>query len=676
MVTTFIAAYIAASAGTTALAQKQQPLLQDHSEHRSYMLNFSSPSPLIFHSTFGLLQQWPNTFFTNGHTIAPCTIAKNTNLYHARGDGSPPPSPEWFAFDPAMSYFIAGAMPDSHMLTYRTTRDVPCIYFDGTSASLMPDGSMYSQMLLLHNSSASFADQPAFSPPPGSGNGSHDRPRWNPLEAEYDRATGLCDYVREKGLGGLGWGYEGIVRMNAGFEVIWCNFSSPSAKLVSWLNTSAPPLDGADTSRRPWVASSNRHGDPDPDPYHDPYAPARPPRAPSHGGGPAQWPGINSPFRSYSYYDWFHIATQRYGFVGGVPGRGEARARLDSCHLFTFYDPALLDQEHARVAQEAQLYNLTNGHWSPGSDDVDRREALKKLGRRRRDQMPRNISVEDGHVMAGAVEARLRAALHPQSSPCTGIDWTLATQEILTFYASPLQHLSLLTSTEGLGARNSSETRIAIAQARSVLHALWLPFYEYPISLERPELDLDPRTAEARAALHRCQTQSELFDPEHLSASETVTYGALAEVLTALCSTLLPIFLETERLWLTNFNNVSADLPPMGAPVMRTAIAVLQRQHEALGGLVAWLGWADQWTACTPGCGLGETCYIPIWPTMGVAGPGGYRRGRRDAHQTDDDDPAYYPPRRGGGGPGRSREDLNELLWEPTCVKAEHYPPT
>lgn len=38
---------------------------------------------------------------------------------------------------------------------------------------------------------------------------------------KYARAAGLCDFIKEKNLGGPGWGYESIIRMNEGFEVIW-----------------------------------------------------------------------------------------------------------------------------------------------------------------------------------------------------------------------------------------------------------------------------------------------------------------------------------------------------------------------------------------------------------------------------------------------------------------------
>ncbi len=83
-------------------------------------LNFSSASPHIFSSLCYLLQQWPNTFFPNGHSIVPCEVPAYTNLYHGRRDDQIPPGPEWFAFDIEMSYGIMGSMRDSHMLTVRS----------------------------------------------------------------------------------------------------------------------------------------------------------------------------------------------------------------------------------------------------------------------------------------------------------------------------------------------------------------------------------------------------------------------------------------------------------------------------------------------------------------------------------------------------------------------------
>lgn len=137
--------------GVTATVQRRQqseqtPLNSNNSPLPAVALNFTSPSPHIFASVFGLLQQWSNTFFPNGHTIVPCEVPKGTLLYHGRSGSLLPPSPEWLAFDIDMSFAITNRAPDNYMLTYRATKDVKCMYFDGTSASLFGDGSMDSQV--------------------------------------------------------------------------------------------------------------------------------------------------------------------------------------------------------------------------------------------------------------------------------------------------------------------------------------------------------------------------------------------------------------------------------------------------------------------------------------------------------------------------------------------------
>ena len=254
-------------------------------------------------------------------------------------------------------------------------------------------------------------------PPPRNGSG-YDRPcmgrydknctRWDPLQAEYDRARGLCDLVKQENLGGLEWGYEGVVRMNAGFELIWCNFSSPSARLVSWLNTSAPLLDR----------------------YREDVTPS-----------PIGFL-FRNPFIFASIYDWYRAAAKRFGFVGSEPGRGEARVRIDSARLFTFYDPALVHQEAARVQHEVKLYNLTEqGHWKGLVNDEYREDALRKLARRRRWQRTMNVSESDGLYMRAAVLERMRNHLELSPSSQTHIDWVLTAKEIVTFYSGAIQDL-------------------------------------------------------------------------------------------------------------------------------------------------------------------------------------------------------------------------------------------
>jgi hypothetical protein len=87
----------------SCIAAAQQKPLNDHEtaplSAQQWNFNFSSSAPHYFASAYGLLQQWSNTFFPNGHSIVPCEIPPLTKLYHGRKDAEVPPSPEWIAFD-------------------------------------------------------------------------------------------------------------------------------------------------------------------------------------------------------------------------------------------------------------------------------------------------------------------------------------------------------------------------------------------------------------------------------------------------------------------------------------------------------------------------------------------------------------------------------------------------
>jgi quinol-cytochrome oxidoreductase complex cytochrome b subunit len=93
-----------AETNTNERDKQQQPLTgsspqRQLDKHSYWRLNFSSGASHYFASVYGLLQQWPNTFFPNGHLLAPGEIQPYTNLYHERWGNEPPPSPEWLAFD-------------------------------------------------------------------------------------------------------------------------------------------------------------------------------------------------------------------------------------------------------------------------------------------------------------------------------------------------------------------------------------------------------------------------------------------------------------------------------------------------------------------------------------------------------------------------------------------------
>lgn len=209
-------------------------------------LNFTSSSPLLFQSLASLLEVHPQTIFPNGRPIASITVPRPNQPYHGRHDSNSVPSPEWLALDVEMAYGIMGNMPESRLMTYQTTKNVRAIYFDGMSASLIGDG-VNSQMVLLYNGTADIPDHQYPKPPPSQGrreegpDSENKPPPW--LRDDAFRARALCRWIDNSGLGGHGWGYEGNIRMNASFELIWCDFESPSLETVSNLNVSASLLN-------------------------------------------------------------------------------------------------------------------------------------------------------------------------------------------------------------------------------------------------------------------------------------------------------------------------------------------------------------------------------------------------------------------------------------------------
>lgn len=644
-------------------------------------LNFSSASPHIFASTFGLLQQWSNTFYPFGHNIVPCEVPINTNLYHARINGELPPSPEWFAFDAAMSYAIAGTISTSRLLTYRTTRTVKCIYFDGTSAALNEDGNMDSQMVLIHNNSANVPENPTFGPGKPNNRTSGD-PNGPMLGAEYDRAEALCAFIRDAKLGGRGWGYEGIVRMNAGFEMIWCDFESPSVRLVSQLNSSVPSYMN-EAVQPPSIESLDRQVLSSLDSRQKPLD--------EHDRRPGTPPPQRRGSREGSTLGWLTASANQYGFVGGMPGRGEVRVKARSCGTWSFYDAGLADQEHARVIEESKMFNLTSsGEWISPANETERANTLQKLQRRRRSHRANHISKPDGTYMRNAVEQRLRMYVDPHSNDCSGIDWHQIAEQVLLEYSTPLQDLLGLMKNKPSGLEsNHTQAQEWLGPVRELSHLFTMPYYEYPLYSyikSSPERAFRLDTPNAQDAYARCRDKYLPLSSGGVAESEQSTYAATVDVLESICGVILTMFLAIETIWYTNYDE------PSSTSMDRHIDKAADTWRKDVEELMAWLGWADQWTSCNPGCGPSELCWIPMWPLSFMArseqAMDESDERKQDMSSLEERPPpppeGHGPPRYGGpygggpgrGGPGHGYPGLppgfgrgsETLLWEPHCV--------
>ncbi|CUS12694.1 unnamed protein product [Tuber aestivum] len=199
-------------------------------------------SPFIFTSLQGLLSQWANVYAPMGFSVVPGVVPPQTLLYHARRDGDAPPKMEWLAFDPEMSYGIFAARKKPLFLnTYSSTRELKVLYFDGGSAVLCPSKTDAQDVILhgkVHGREAWCPEDSVDGEHDGGGDGDDGRDR-RPVAYDYTRARELCEW-------GSGIGVEGFVRMDTGFELLWCDFGV-GLDLVSRLNITMEEPKGEDT---------------------------------------------------------------------------------------------------------------------------------------------------------------------------------------------------------------------------------------------------------------------------------------------------------------------------------------------------------------------------------------------------------------------------------------------
>ena len=653
-------------------------------------LNFTSTSPHIFSSLRSLLQHWPNTFFPNGHSIVPCEVPAYTRLYHARRDNQIPPDPEWFAFDIEMSYGIMGSTRHSHMLTYQSVKPISCLYFDGMSAALMGTGQLDSQMVFLYGNTTG-------PPPPEM------RRPISGIFDELERAHHLCKWVKDNDLGGLGWGVEGMVRMNAGFEMIWCNFSSPSVRLLSHLNVTAPLLEESSLDDEGQAIGIDRQALAKHAPAFEessltsgrslfPLPSSTTRKAPSQPSGirPPHWRELAlEPFLMSGIQEWFRSATWHYGSSAMGPGRPETRVKPLICGFMSYYDSVFSRLGSDRAMNERNGLNLSaRGLWQGPGPQGNRTTALKELARRRRNHTLAAIDATEAPFMTTAIAdflGSLNSTSRSHHSGCSGVDWAAMSHEISLRYSMPLLQLSHALASPPLPSENSTAARKFLARARNKSHALLMPFMEYPDSaainstFEESEWTLESKMAKDTFSRCKYSYTCLLYNGEgnlrnEIGRPERVIIEATEDVLAAICAGIISVGFKTEYEWLSRWNTPNAPATHLFSLNLTDLALSSQRELEEL---MAWLGWAQDEVRCEKLCSQDEYCYIPMWPLIFL--------NTIDRRQP----PHYYPPNNGtrpeppnGEHPPYQNDstppkwgsppdfpDLEQDLWNPQCVK-------
>ncbi|KAJ7184230.1 hypothetical protein C8R46DRAFT_1063352 [Mycena filopes] len=499
----------------------------------------NSTAPFVFNSLSSLLTQC-------SRILHPFTL-----LYHARQDSELPPSPEWVAWDPEMSFAIMTPRGgQTHLITYRTTRPANIIYFDGMSAAWGP-GWLDSQHMFLYGTSK---------------NASKDLSWWD----DYARAENLCDWAKSRNV-------EGFVRMNAGFEIVWCDFQSPTLHLVSHLNITPPGTPESNSiprsPRRDLVDLVHSLDDP----------PERPPwRGPGGGDMPGRGPGRGGPgwrprisdLAQTGTLEWVRAASHR----SFTP---QPHLTLSYADMVTYYHPRLTSLVADRVGRSMYSHRLVN---------ISAQDA-------------QSIVQEVDHVLA-----RRAAGDHG-----SGFDWETTARSIVEYWGDRISHMHAYLVNASDPDANVTASLPAI---RTLSYTLLNPYMQPGLTPNASGWDLFFGLPSAVllsfganiTALERCTYQSTGFLATlRTTPQEALLQNSIESVLGRLCNEFGVIFAQ------------SSDLVETGSDEHR---AFIQQWTRNVEDLMKWLDWTV-WLRCENVCPLDHVCSTPLWPIAWFQRPWG-----------------------------------------------------
>lgn len=187
----------------------------------------------LFNAIHSSMRQFGSSLHHNGMSFFVSTVPAGTHFYHGRGTADPVEGLEWLAFEPEHALFFANprrpppppphkgprppppppppsdqlvfghAPPEEdpsqtgYLHTYVTKHPLRLLYLDGMSAAKSEKGTLDTQDYILARA---------------------ERGSWG----ERERATEMCERARNEWRGGI----DGILRMEAGFEIILCSFEA------------------------------------------------------------------------------------------------------------------------------------------------------------------------------------------------------------------------------------------------------------------------------------------------------------------------------------------------------------------------------------------------------------------------------------------------------------------
>lgn len=233
-----------------------------------------SRGPQIFNAVHDSMRQWGASLHHNGMSFFLATVPEGVVLHHGNNNEKSPEYPDWLAYEiehaehfarggrgppgggkgpgrggppgpPAMGSMDYGMgqfpLVDEHgttdppslspeedpfeeqkggwLHTYRTTRPLRYLYVDGMGGGKTTMGTLDSQDYLLRGTRATFdfEERKDKVHDKRTTGGVHQKRAGGPMD-EQARAVELCALCKD-------WNLSGVIRMEAGFEIIQCDFS-------------------------------------------------------------------------------------------------------------------------------------------------------------------------------------------------------------------------------------------------------------------------------------------------------------------------------------------------------------------------------------------------------------------------------------------------------------------
>ncbi|KID94330.1 Uncharacterized protein YOR389W, partial [Metarhizium majus ARSEF 297] len=186
-------------------------------------------APQIFNAVHNAMRQWGSSVHHNGMSLFLATVPQGVLFHHGNVRPESPPEPDWLAYEiehaEGFTRSFGGPPPKQKkpnpgsasadrqkvmggdaergwLHVYRTSRPLQFLYVDGMSGGKTDMGTLDTQDHLLGSRQSHEYTRQGSNTPIG----------------ERERAEFLCRLCKE-------WDLQGIIRMEAGFEIIKCDFT-------------------------------------------------------------------------------------------------------------------------------------------------------------------------------------------------------------------------------------------------------------------------------------------------------------------------------------------------------------------------------------------------------------------------------------------------------------------